>query len=247
LITDGANPANLTIFDTRGSLHSGREDIRTDTRFYRKWELCQQTNPSRIQTIEEAMKGADVLIALSTPGPDTVKPEWIRSMAKKAIVFACANPVPEIYPYAAKEAGAFIVGTGRGDFPNQINNSICFPAILNGALLVRARKITDQMAIRAAHSLAEFAEKRGITPDNIVPSMNEAAVFAEEAADVAMQAIADGVARITRTREEALQMAKQQIQEARDLFQNLMDKGFIKEPPQAMIEEAFQWACSQVK
>ena len=85
-------------------------------------------------------------------------------MAEKSIVFACANPVPEIYPYAAKEEGAFIVATGRGDFPNQVNNSIGFPGILKGALLVRARKITDNMAIAAAHSLAGYAlQKRDHT------------------------------------------------------------------------------------
>ncbi len=78
-------------------------------RYYRKWELCSTTNPKKIKNIEDAMKGADVLISLSKPGPDTIKQEWIRLMADKAIVFACANPVPEIYPYAAKEAGAFIL------------------------------------------------------------------------------------------------------------------------------------------
>ena len=90
------------------------------------------------------MKGADVLIAVSTPGPDVIKPAWVSSMAKKAIVFACANPVPEIYPYAAKEAGAYIAATGRGDFPNQVNNSIGFPGILKGALLVK--KSGDRIA-----------------------------------------------------------------------------------------------------
>ena len=127
--------------------------------------------------MEEAMKGADVLISLSTPGPDTIKREWVRAMAPKSIVFVCANPVPEIYPYAAKEEGAYIVATGRGDFPNQLNNSIGFPGILKGALMVRAKKITDNMAIAAAHSLANYAEKRGIHPDNIVPNMEEAGVF----------------------------------------------------------------------
>ncbi len=189
LMTDGANPANIIMFDSHGALHRDRKDIEADPRNYRKWELCQQTNPEKIADMERAIKGADVLIALSTPGPDTVKKEWVRLMADKAIVFACANPVPEIWPYAAKEAGAYIVATGRGDFPNQVNNSVCFPGILKGALLVRARKITDGMAIRCAHSIADFAEKRGISPDNIIANMEETEVFAVEAADVAMQAI----------------------------------------------------------
>jgi len=229
-------------------LHVDREDIKKDPRFYRKWELCEKTNPNKIQTIEEAMTGADVLISLSasTPCADTVKKEWVSSMADKAIVFACANPVPEIYPYAAKEAGAYIVATGRGDFPNQVNNSIGFPGILKGALMVRARKITDKMAIAAAHSLADFAEKRGINTENIVPNMNEASVFPEEAADVAMQAIKDGVARIHITREEAYEKASKDINEARAMTQTLVDNDHIKSPPYKILQEAIDWAIQQV-
>ena len=247
LITDGADPAKIIMFDTRGGLHSDRTDIKADKRFYRKWELCESTNPGKISTMEEAMKGADVLISLSTPGPYVIKPEWISSMAGKSIVFACANPVPEIYPYAAKEAGAFIVATGRGDFPNQVNNSIGFPGILKGALLVRAKKITDNMAIAAAHSLAHYAEKRGISVDDIVPNMEEAAVFPHEAADVAMQAIKDGVARINMTWEEVFSKAKKEIEHARCLTRSLMDKGFIEMPPVDMIRGALSWAIEQVK
>lgn len=248
LITDGADPKKLVLFDSKGSLHAGREDIKADTRFYRKWELCETTNPERFADEAAACKGADVLLAASTPGPDTVKPEWIKSMAPKAIVFACANPVPEIYPYAAKEAGAFIVGTGRGDFPNQVNNSVCFPGILKGALIVRAKKITDGMAIRAAHSLADFAEKKkGFDTEHIMPTMDDAAVFAEEAADVAMQAVKEGVARITMTRDEVYKIAMQDIELSRSLTQEMMKKGFIQEPPQEMLQDAFQWAVDQVK
>lgn len=247
LITDGADPSKIVVFDTRGGLHSDRLDIQADKRFYRKWELCETTNPGKLNTMEEAMKGADVLISLSTPGPYVIKQDWIRSMAEKSIVFACANPVPEIYPYAAKEAGAFIVATGRGDFPNQVNNSIGFPGILKGALLVRARKITDSMAIAAAHSLASYAERRGITPDNIVPNMEEAAVFPHEAADVAIQAIKDGVARINMSWDEAFAKSKKEIEHARCLTRSLMDKGFIEMPPVDMIRGALDWAIDQVK
>ncbi len=246
IITDGGDPKKIVMFDTKGSLNSDRLDIKNDKRFYRKWELCESTNPDKIQTIEEAMKGADVLISLSTPGPDTVKQDWIRSMAEKSIVFTCANPVPEIYPYAAKEAGAFIVATGRGDFPNQVNNSIGFPGILKGALMVRARKITDNMAIAAAHSLANYAERRGINPENIVPNMQEAAVFPEEAADVAMQAIKDGVARIHLTKEEAFKIADADIKYSRELTNSLVDNGFIKAPSQEMLQNALEWAIAQV-
>ncbi|MBN2729061.1 MAG: NADP-dependent malic enzyme [Bacteroidales bacterium] len=247
LITDGADPKNMIIFDSRGSLNRERADIEADKRFYRKWELCESTNPALINSMEEAMSGADVLISLSTPGPDTIKPEWIRVMAEKSIVFTCANPVPEIYPYAAKEAGAYIVATGRGDFPNQVNNSIGFPGILKGALMVRARKITDNMAIAAAHSLANYAEKRGINPENIVPTMDEADVFPFEAADVAMQAIKDGVARINISRDEAYAWAKKDIEYSRNLAHSMSENGFIADPPAEMIEEALQFAVSQIK
>ena len=247
LITDGADPAKMVLFDTKGSLHSDRMDIKADTRFYRKWELCEKTNPGKIPTIEEAMKNADVLVSLSTPGPDVIKRPWIKSMAEKSIVFCCANPVHEIYPYAAKEEGAYIVATGRGDFPNQVNNSIGFPGILKGALMVRARKITDTMAIAAAHSLANYAEKRGINVNDIVPTMDEPSVFPHEAADVAMQAIKDGVARVSMTWEEAFQKAKKDIDHARGLTRSLMDKGFIEMPPDDMIDRALNYAISQVK
>ncbi|MEI6851771.1 MAG: malic enzyme-like NAD(P)-binding protein, partial [Bacteroidota bacterium] len=248
IIADGGDPKKMIMFDSKGSLHSDRQDIMVDTRFYRKWELCVQTNPNKVKTIEEAMKGADVIISLSasTPCADTVKKEWVSSMAEKAIVFACANPVPEIYPYAAKEAGAYIVATGRGDFPNQVNNSIGFPGILKGALMVRAKKITDNMAIAAAHSLADYAEKRGINPENIVPNMNEASVFPQEAADVAMQAIKDGVARLHITREEAFEKASKDISQARAMTQTLVDKDFIKQPPYEILQEAIDWAIQQV-
>ncbi len=243
----GAGPAKSIMFDSTGALHTGREDIKKDKRFYRKWELCQITNPKKVETMEEAMKGADVLIALSKPGPDVVKKEWIEVMGDKPIVFVCANPVPEIYPYAAKEAGAYIVATGRGDFPNQVNNSIGFPGILKGALMVRARKITDNMAIAAAEAIAKFSEKRGIHIEDIIAKMSESEVFPYEAADVAMQAIKDGVARKEMTWQEAYDLAKHDIEHARAATQSLIDNGFIKEPPQQLLNEALETAINKVK
>ncbi|MDR3122215.1 MAG: NADP-dependent malic enzyme [Treponema sp.] len=247
ILADGGDPAKMIVFDSTGSLHLGREDIRKDKRNYRKWEICERTNPGRAASEAEALKGADVLIALSKPGPDTVKREWIRAMADKAIVFACANPVPEIWPYAAKEAGAFIVATGRGDFPNQVNNSVCFPGILKGALLARARKITDGMAIRCAHSLADFSEKRGITPDNIIATMDETEVFAVEAADVAQQAVAEGVARAALSWDEVYNRAKADIAAARSLADDMQKQGHIKEIPGEIMEAALQEAIAAVK
>ncbi|MDR1970956.1 MAG: NADP-dependent malic enzyme [Treponema sp.] len=240
ILASGGDPGRMIVFDTKGSLHPGREDIRGDTRNYRKWEICERTNPGRAASIGEAMKGADVLIALSSPGPGTVKREWVRSMAEGAIVFACANPVPEIWPYAAKEEGAFIVATGRGDFPNQVNNSVCFPGILKGVLAVRARKISDGMAIRCARSIAEFSERRGITPDNIIATMEETDVFAREAADVAREAVKEGLARIDRSWDDVYRQAGADIAAARSLAEDMQRLGHISEPPQALLEEALK-------
>lgn len=247
LIDDGADPSKMVMFDTKGSLHKGRDDIKEDARFYRKWELCESTNPDRVGTIEEAVRGADVLIALSQPGPGTVKPAWISSMAKKPVVFACANPVPEIYPYAAKDAGAFIVATGRGDFPNQVNNSTGFPGVLKGALIARSRKITDGMAIRAAHSLADYAVKRGIDPENIVPAMDEADIFPIEAADVAAKAMEEGVARIEMTWDNAYEIARRDIEAARALSDTMLKDGFIEHVPESMLNEVFDSAVNSVR
>ncbi|MBP1635656.1 MAG: malate dehydrogenase (oxaloacetate-decarboxylating) [Acidobacteria bacterium] len=247
ILMAGADPSKLVMFDTKGGLHKGRDDVKADRAFYRKWELCEQTNPDRINEVERAVRGADVLIALSKPGPDTVKADWIRSMGKKPIVFACANPVPEIYPYAAKEAGAYIVATGRGDFPNQVNNSMGFPGILKGALLVRARKITDEMAIAAAYSVANFAQKKGIRPDYIMPTMDETEVFAEEAADVAMKAIENGVARTVLERKTVYERTLHDIQEARDMIGTLMKADFIKPPDAAMLQAAVDKAVALVR
>ncbi|MDY0146231.1 MAG: NADP-dependent malic enzyme [Kiritimatiellia bacterium] len=246
ILQAGADPARVAMFDSTGGLHAGRADIEADPRFYRKWEICQTTNPDRIQGVAGALKGADVLISLSRPGPDVIRPEWVRSMAPKAIVFACANPVPEIYPHAAKEAGALIVATGRGDFPNQVNNSLGFPGILKGALVVRARKITDTMAIAAARTIAGFAERQGLTPDHIMPRMTDSAVFAETAAAVARQAQADGVARRDWAPEQVHARAQQDIADANRALEMLMTSGLIPAPPEALIQRCLDAAIAGV-
>jgi malate dehydrogenase (oxaloacetate-decarboxylating) len=246
LLADGADPEKMIVFDSKGGLHTGREDVKADKAFYRKWELCEQTNPKRVSTEAEAFKDADVVIGASNPG--AIKPEWIKIMAPKSIVFACANPVPEIYPYAAKEAGAYVVATGRGDFPNQVNNSMGFPGILKGALLVRARKITDEMAIAAAHAVADFAEKKkGISPDYIMPTMQETEVFAVEAADVAMQAIKDGVARVNLTWDEVYKTTLADVTEVRATMDLLQKKNFIKAPDLSLLKAARDKAVDAVK
>jgi malate dehydrogenase (oxaloacetate-decarboxylating) len=150
-------------------------------------------------------------------------------MAEDAILFACANPVPEIWPWEAKEAGARIVGTGRSDFANQINNSLGFPGIFRGVLDVRATTITDEMAVAAAEELALCAEERGLDEEHILPTMEDWEVFPREAAAVGVRAQEQGVARLSLSRSELFSMAKQTIQQAQEMIQFMMDKGLI--PP----------------
>lgn len=247
ILQTGADPNKMIMFDSKGGLHKDREDIKADKRFYRKWELCEKTNPNKINDIQEACTDADVLIALSKPGPDTVKPEWIKAMGKQPIVFVCANPVPEIYPYAAKEAGAYIVATGRGDFPNQVNNSLGFPGILKGALLVQAKKITDEMAVTAAYSMANYAERRGIFADDIMPKMDETDIFAYVAADVAMEAIKNGVARVHLTWDEVYNRTMEDIKKTRATIDVMMKNDLIQEPDIKILEDALKVAIDTVK
>ncbi len=247
MLAEGLDPKNVIAFDSKGSLHADRDDIRQDTRFYRKWDICQRTNPQKIDGLQEACKGADILCSLSTPGPDVIQKSWISAMADKAIVFACANPVPEIYPHDAKDAGAFIVATGRSDFPNQVNNSMCFPGLLKGCLMVHASRVTDTMAIAAAHSLARMQQVRGLDPDHIMPSMDDVEVFPREAADVAAQAMTDGVAQHSMTPDEVFQKAHRDIQENREMVQLLMEREKIKTPPKSLIDDALSATITEVR
>jgi malate dehydrogenase (oxaloacetate-decarboxylating) len=247
MLAEGMDPKNVIVFDSKGGLHAGRDDIKADARFYRKWEICQRTNPHRVDDIKEACKGADILCSLSTPGPGVLKKEWIEVMAPKAIVFACANPVPEIYPHEAKEAGALIVATGRSDFPNQVNNSMCFPGLLKGCLLVDASRVTDKMAIAAAHSMAKIQQKRGIDIDHIMPTMDDVEVFPQEASDVAAQAIEDGVAQRSITPAEVFQKADHDIKENREMVQLLMEREKIKTPPKSMIDNVLAATLAEIR
>lgn len=234
LFLAGVDPKNVIMCDSKGCLHTERRDAETlQAKFKQKWELAKITNPNKTDgDIPDAMKDADVLIALSKPGPGVILPEWIKLMASNSIVFACANPVPEIYPWDAKEAGAVIMATGRSDFPNQVNNSLGFPGIFRGALDVRAKTITDEMCLAAARELAKVAEDKGIHEEYIIPTMEEWEVFPREATAVAMKAIEQNVANIIHTREELLQMAEIKIGNARETVQLLMKEGYIAAPPE---------------
>jgi malate dehydrogenase (oxaloacetate-decarboxylating) len=222
---------NITLVDSKGTLHKGRTELQDE--YKEKWELCLVTNGDQVKGgVPEAMRGADVVIAASKSGPDVIKPEWIKAMAKDPVVFPCANPVPEIWPWVAKEAGARVVATGRSDFPNQANNSLGFPGIFRGALDVMATTITDEMCIAAAVELAKVAEDKGLREDYVIPSMNEWEVYPREAVAVGLKAIEQGVARVVRTRDELMKMAETTIRRARDEAHLLMREGLIAEAPE---------------
>jgi malate dehydrogenase (oxaloacetate-decarboxylating) len=226
----GIDPAKAMMVDSKGILGKHRQDLYMRRHEYvDKWRLCETTNAEgREGGIPEALKGADIVLALSKPGPGTLLPEWISQMAKDAIVFACANPVPEIWPWDALEAGAAIVATGRSDFPNQVNNSLGFPGIFRGALDVRASTITDEMCFAAAAALAEqVGDKLG--PDHILPTMDDWRVFAYEAAAVGQKAVEQGIARLTMTYDELFENATRMIKRSHDINEMMMKQQFI--PP----------------
>ncbi len=232
LMKAGVPPSHIVMIDSKGPLYRDRpdmEEIKKKNPW--KYELAIQTNAENAKTIEEAYKGADAVVGMSKPGPGVIKPEWIKLMNDDPIVFACANPVPEIWPWEAKEAGARIVATGRSDFPNQVNNSLGFPAIFRGVLDVRARTITDEMCIAAGDALAKFAEEKGIHEEYILPTMDEWEVYPLEAVAAAEQSIKQGVARIKLSRQELYERAVNIIRNAREATEILMKAGLIKSPP----------------
>ncbi|MBI4479217.1 MAG: NADP-dependent malic enzyme [Acidobacteria bacterium] len=235
LRASGVPAEAIIVCDSQGILHRGRSDIvRRQAEFKDKWHICSETNPDQlVGGIRETLHGADVCIAFSRPGPDVISPEAIKAMAKDAIVFACANPVPEIWPWDAAAAGARIVATGRSDFPNQVNNSLGFPGLFRGVLDVRARRITDAMSMAAARELASLAAERGLREDAILPSMDDTAVAVREAVAVGMMAQQEGVAGLSRTREQLKLAAEEAISSARQATQVLMRERLIKPVPAA--------------
>jgi malate dehydrogenase (oxaloacetate-decarboxylating) len=184
-----AGVRDVILCDRHGSLHAGRADMNPE-----KEEIAAVTNLDRLGgTLADAMRGRDVFIGLS--GPNLVTPDMVRSMAPGPIIFALANPVPEIGPEAAAAAGAAIVATGRSDYKNQINNAIAFPGIFRGALDVAARNINDAMKLAAAHALADLVPDYELSPDYLVPKALDFRGAPEVAAAVARAAIETGEAR----------------------------------------------------
>lgn len=227
----GADPEKCRVVDSKGIMGTHRSDIEAAReRYAKKWELCRITNGAGIEGgVETALKDADAVVALSRPGPGTIEPEWVRQMADDAIVFACANPVPEIWPWEAKQAGAAIVATGRSDFPNQVNNSVGFPGIFRGALDVRAGTISDEMCFAAAAALADYMGDE-LDAEHILPTMEEPEVFAQEAAAVGMKAIEQGLAALNPSREDLLASARSLIARSQDVTRSMMRNGFVSLP-----------------
>ena len=202
VVTSGAGAAGIAIIkllvslglrdvvmcDRNGAIYEGRDGLNAE-----KEEMAKISNrQKRKGSLADMLKGADVFIGVSAPG--TVTEEMVKSMAKDPILFPMANPVPEIMPDLAKKAGAAVVGTGRSDFPNQINNVLAFPGIFRGALDVRASDINDRMKIAAAYAIAGLIEEKDLTPDHIIPNPFDSRVAKAVAAAVAEAARVSGVA-----------------------------------------------------
>ena len=204
IVTSGAGAAGIAIIklllsmgakhvimtDREGAIYKGRENLNPI-----KMEMAEVTNLSMEKgSLSDVIKNADVFIGVSAPG--TLNKDMVKSMAEKPIIFACANPIPEIFPEDAKEAGAAVVSTGRSDFPNQINNVLCFPGIFRGALDVRVKDINDEMKVAAAYAIAELVSDQELNAEYILP-----AAFDERVKDAVAKAVAEaakksGVARV---------------------------------------------------
>ena len=188
LVSAGAG--NVVMTDRTGAIYNGRPGLNPA-----KQEIAEITNPARESgSLAEVIKGADVFIGVSAPGVLTAK--MVQSMAKDAIVFACANPTPEIFPDEAKRAGAAVVSTGRSDYPNQINNVLAFPGIFRGALDARASDINDEMKFAAAYALAGMVKDAELSCDNILPQAFDEGVGETVAEAVREAAVKSGAARI---------------------------------------------------
>lgn len=189
LISDGVK--NIILCDRTGAIYDGREKGMNPV----KEQIAKITNKDKIQgSLKDVIAGADVFIGVSAPG--TVTTEMVKTMAHDAIIFACANPTPEIFPEDAKAGGAKIIATGRSDFPNQINNVLAFPGIFRGAFDVRAKDINDDMKKAAAEALAGLIDEKDLTADYIIPEAFDPRVGKAVAEAVAKAARDSGVARI---------------------------------------------------
>jgi malate dehydrogenase (oxaloacetate-decarboxylating) len=217
----GASPDRVLICDRAGIINKGRTDLNAYKR-----RIANATNPQDIGgDMLSALKGADVLIALSRPGP-WIPRDWIGAMSEDAVVFALANPVPEIWPEDAKEAGAKIVATGRGDFPNQVNNCLVFPSFFRGMLEVRSRSFNPEVLCAAARAIAGSVGD-SLSEGRIVPTIDEAEVFVRTATQVALECMKQRLARIELSEMELKGNIERRILRARAAIDLLRNAGLL--------------------
>ncbi len=233
LIEAGAPAREIKLVDSKGILHSEREDVdQLSLRNRWKYEMALKTNAAKVSGgLADALEGADILIAAAVPGPNVIKKQDIARMNKDPVTFLLANPVPEMWPADAKQAGAAVVATGRSDFPNQVNNSLLFPAVFRGALDVRAKTISDTMVISASKELASYSKEKGLTDENIIPAMLDPDVFPRVAAVIGEQAQREGLARKRLSRSELLERERSIIETSRKSLRVLIESGVIPRLP----------------
>ncbi|EQD78086.1 malate oxidoreductase [mine drainage metagenome] len=232
LINAGFKSGNLILVDSKGILEPERVDV--DSLMINnpwKYELALHTNVDRIKGgIKESMKSADIVVSAAKSDPNTIRPQWITEMNDYPVIFALANPVPEIWPHVAKEGGAKIVATGRGDFPNQINNSLVFPGVFRGILDSRSKGVNFSIMVKASYEIANFVTD--LHEDNIVPKMTDWDLFPKVASAVAKASSDEGLARKTGNKEMFYDIAKEIIDENRKIYFSLMNDKLIKELPE---------------
>ncbi len=228
----GFKMGNLVIADSKGILSPDRDDI-DQLMFTNPWKyrLAIETNSEKLSGEEgKAFKDADIVVSASKSQPGTIKKEWISSMSDDPIVFALANPLPEIWPSDAKAAGASIVATGRSDFPNQINNSLIFPGVFRGVLDARAKKVDFEVMIAASEAIASRIDDP--QPDRIIPTMEDFELYPAVAAAVASKCAEKGYARKKESYSKYLQTAEEIITFNRTAYRNLLESGSIKKEPE---------------
>lgn len=237
IIAAGVKPGNIMMVDSKGVIDNERKDLDS-MMFNNRWkyELALTTNADRVKgEAANAFKGADVVLSAAKQGPGTIKPEWISTMNKGGVVFALANPVPEIWPRLALEAGAAVVATGRSDFSNQINNSLVFPGVFRGTLDARATGVNIDVMLAASREIADFVKEP--EAEKIVPTMEEWELYPSVASAVAHRTSELGLARKSGSRESFYKTAHEIIEENRNMYRRMLDEKFIRSLPGGEIDE----------
>lgn len=232
MIEAGFKAENIVMVDSHGIMEPERSDLdKIMLSNPWKYELALKTNGERKKGgIAESMDGADIVVSASKSEPGLIKAEWIRKMNSDPIIFALANPLPEIWPEDAKKAGARIVATGRSDFPNQINNSLVFPGIFRGVLDARSRGVNFKIMVKAAYEIADYVKDP--TEDNIVPTMDDWELYPRVASSVARATVDEGFARKVDSKEGFFKTASGIISENRENFSKLMKFNIVKKLPE---------------